>query len=728
MNPNDPVVGINKGAESHGSVGAMAWTAPAQRISLQAQVPHWARSLKWLAGGLLLVLFYPVHAAPPHLALEVTLDPTTRAFHAKAELTTAAGPPQLKLDPLFSVSRVTLNGVEMPVAGLADAAPTPPLPRAAGQALQRYKMVYSGTLPALPKSDQRDSLVQAALYASPEGSYLSPGAGWYPDPGVPFTYSLKLSLPAGQKGLAPGRQKRVSETGSRTIAQYEFVHPAEGVWIMAGPYEVAHQSVALESGKTVTVRTWFHAELAGLAGGYLQDSARYIQRYSSLIGDYPFGDFSVVSSPLPHGLGMPSLTYLGRDVLRLPFIRATSLGHEVLHNWWGNGVYPEWSSGNWSEGLTTFMADYAFREDQSEQSAREMRLNWLRDLTAIAALDETALVDFKSRQHGISSVVGYSKSAMLFFMLRDEIGAAAFDAGLRRFWQGHQFKAASWKDLEAAFSRASGRDLSRFFAQWVERQSSAQLVLAPRRATDPQSSFRLIQQGGVFDLLVPLRVRPSSGAKRDISVRVREQETVVDLAAAHAAPDAAQVELDPELRLWRRLDPATVPPIFREIFISPRSQLFLASQAPEWRVPATALAARLLDMQAREVAEAELLLSPELPMLVIGDANSIRRLLPGLGMGGLPEVLLQANPADPVGPRPLKGSAQAWTARASNGKTFAFVMADSPDQLGTLQRSLPHYGRQSWLVFQEGRVIGQGAWPVPARSLRLNAGGVERSR
>ena len=675
--------------------------------------------MKWSAGLLLLVWFHCVRAATPHLDLEVTLDPQTREFNARAELTTDTERPQLLLNPLFKISRLTIDGVEVPVAGLTEAGRQRSWRGSAPAGTpQRFSMEYSAVLPGLPARDPRSSPAQGELFASAEGSYLSPSGGWYPDPGVPFTYALKLSLPAGQKGLAAGRQKRASETDSRYLAEYEFAQPAEGVWIMAGPYQVAQQSLVLDDGTPVTVRTWFHADLSPLAGGYLQDSARYIQRYSRHIGNYPFGDFSVVSSPLPHGLGIPSLTYLGREVLRLPFIRATSLGHEVLHNWWGNGVYPEWAGGNWSEGLTTFMADYAFREDQSEEAAREMRLNWLRDLTAIAAADETSLADFKSRQHGISSVVGYSKSAMLFFMLRDEIGRAAFDQGLRLFWQQHQFKTAGWKDLEAAFSRASARDLSRFFAQWVYRPSSAQLVLAPRKPSDPTGTFRLIQQGGVFDMLVPLRVRRASGADREISVRVRGRETVVDPASAPGASGAAQVALDPDLRLWRRLDPASVPPIFREVFISPRAQLFLATRTPEWRAPATALAARLLDSQGPEVREAELLSSPALPVLVIGDAPSISRLLPGLGISRLPDVLFQANPA-PGGKRPLQGSAQAWTARAANGKTFAFVMADSPDSLATLQRSLPHYGRQSWLVFQDGRVARQGSWPVPAQSLAI---------
>jgi aminopeptidase N len=648
----------------------------------------------------------------------VTLDPQTRAFAAKADLT-SAGPLALSLDPLFKISRASVNGVQLPAERI-PALRRKGLPRSPGGTPQRLSIEYSGLLPALPAGNQRNSPNPSSLFASPEGSYLSPGGGWYPDPGTAFTYRVTLSLPANQKGLAPGNQIRLAEGGSRFIAEYEFDHPAEGVWLMAGPFEVAQQSFVLDDGKRVTVRTWFHPELSATAGGYLEDSIRYIQRYSRLIGNYPFGDFSIVSSPLSHGLGIPSLTYLGRDVLRLPFIRATSLGHEVLHNWWGNGVYPDWTSGNWSEGLTTFMADYAFREDQSEQSARDMRLNWLRDLAAVAAPDESSLADFKSRQHGISSVVGYGKAAMLFFMLRDEIGRPAFEQGIRLFWQRQRFRTASWKDLEAAFSQAAGRDLAGFFAQWVHRAASAQLVLDLSNA-GANRDFKLVQQGPVFDLLVPLRVHWASGEARELKVRLREREQRVDLASASMPPQATAVELDPELRLWRRLDSRSVPPIFREVFISPRSGVFVTDKSAAWIAPATALANRLLDTQARVLSEAELLASPEVPALVVGDADGIGRLLPRLGIGRLPDVLWQDNAVNPGarGQRRLKGTAQAWTARAANGKTFAFVMVSSPEVLASLHRAMPHYGRQSWLVFQDGRVAEQGAWPVQAQTLSL---------
>jgi aminopeptidase N len=664
--------------------------------------------MKELLCLLLLAASQSVQAAMPHLNLRVNLDPQTRAFSARADLTTTA-PLELSLNPLFKLGRVTLNGV---ARDPAQAAPRP------AQGTQHWGVEYSGTLPGLPSGDQRNSPNPGTLYASAQGSYLSPAAGWYPDPGVPFTYRVTLSLPAGQKALAPGNQVRLDEGPRGFIAEYEFPHPAEGVWLMAGPYEVAQQSFTLEGGKPVTVRTWFHPELASLAGGYLQDSGRYLQRYSRLIGDYPFQDFSIVASPMSHGLGMPSLTYLGRDVLRLPFIRATSLGHEVLHNWWGNGVHADWSRGNWSEGLTTFMADYAYREDQSEASAREMRLNWLRDLAAVAPQDETSLADFRARHHGISSVVGYGKAAMVFLMLRDEIGRPAFDEGIRLFWQRHRFRTAGWKDLEAAFAHTSGRDLSAFFAQWVHRAASPRLTLAP--ASRPGGGARILQQRDVFDLRVPLRVRLASGEDRELAVRARDKETPIDLAEASLRSAARTVELDPDLRLWRRLDPATVPPIFRDVFISPRAALFVANEDPQWRDPAMSLAHRLLDASPVQLKPSELAASPQSPVLVIGDAAAIERLHPELGVAALPEVLAQG-PASAGAARRPKGSARAWTARAASGTTYAFVTADTPEALAGMQRSLPHYGRQSWLVFRDGRVAEQGSWPVPPQTLSLDA-------
>jgi hypothetical protein len=442
----------------------------------------------------------------------------------------------------------------------------------------------------------------------------------------------------------PGELLKEADGADGYRAEFAFPDPAEGIDLMAGPYVVAERAVKLPGGRSVRVRTWFHPEIAELAPGYLDDSARYLERYSRLIGDYPFAMFSVVSSPTPTGFGMPTLTYLGREVLRLPFIRANSLGHEVLHNWWGNGVYPDWQRGNWSEGLTTFLADYAYKEDESEAAAREMRMGWLRDYAAVPPGEDFALKEFTSRQHGIASIIGYNKAAMVFLMLRDKIGTPAFERGLRLFWQRHRFRAASWADLEAAFAEASGEPLAGFFRQWVQRPGSP----------------------------------PFAGA-------------------------------DPDFRIWRRVDPAVFPPILREVFVAPRAGVVAVGDDPELRAGALALAARLLDARPDAVGAT---LPTQEPVLIVGKAGELD---PWLAAQKLP-----------LRPALQKGSAQVWAGRDRGGRPYAVISVTDVAALKALERPLPHYGKQSWLVFDGPRATGRGVWPPGAETVPVSAASPRR--
>src|SRR5262249_18983331 len=192
---------------------------------------------------------------------------------------------------------------------------------------------------------------------------------------------------------------------------------------------------------------------------------RYIDIFSSRIGPYPHDEFHVVASPLPVGLGFPTLTYVSRQILHLPFMQERSLAHEVLHAWWGHAVAVDYGRGNWSEALTTFMADYALAEMAGDAEAREMRRGWLADFAVLPASQDRPIVSFVVRGHAASQVIGYSKGAMLFVMLRDEIGVPAFQAGLRRFWREQQFQVAAWSDLQAAFEAEAQRPLDVFFRQ-----------------------------------------------------------------------------------------------------------------------------------------------------------------------------------------------------------------------------------------------------------------------
>jgi hypothetical protein len=442
------------------------------------------------------------------------------------------------------------------------------------------------------------------------------------------------------------------------------------------------------------LRTYFHPEIATLAGGYLDAVLGYIDLYERWIGEYPFSEFSVVSSPTPTGFGMPTLTYLGVDVLRLPFIRVTSLGHEVLHNWWGNGVFVEYARGNWSEGLTTFMADYHYRERQGPAAAREMRLEWLRDFAALPASEDRPLDRFVSRYHGASQIVGYNKTAMVFVMLRDLIGQEAFDAGVREFWRAHRFRVASWADLRRAFERASKRDLGAFFAQWLERAGAPSVRFVEARTGQRGEGWRVTltlgQSTPAYRLRVPVRVRTERGAQTHV-VDAEGERTV---ASFESPVQPLALALDPDFALFRRLAPDEAPPILREVMVHPATTLAVVADGAAAEV-ARRLAAQLLDHPAKPFAAS----LPPTPLVAIGLSDEVDA---WLAQHGLP-----SRPAAVTG----KGTAQAWTATRSDGRTLVAVSARDADALAALARPLPHYGRQSWVVFEGAKALERGVWP-----------------
>jgi len=637
----------------------------------------------------------------PHLELDIDLDPAIRQLTATAVLTVHSDTLELALAPGLSMTRLHVDGrprvLPTAIDGRVDL-------KLGGPGPHHIQLNYGGQLAPLPDLDHRGVLARLPPMADVRGSYLPAGSGWYPDPGVPFSYRVHLRLPADQKGLVPGRLVQESE-GESYRAEFDFPHPIEGIDLMAGPYVIAERLVQRPGQRMLRIRTYFYADMADLAEGYLADSARYLARYSEAIGPYPFDAFSIVASPLPTGFGMPSLTYLGRDVLRLPFIRATSLGHEVLHNWWGNGVWPDWESGNWSEGLTTFMADYAYQEDQSAEMAQAARLGWLRDLAAVPEAEDSPLAAFTARHHGLSSIVGYNKSAMLFLMLRDAIGEPAFGQGLRLFWQRHRFQHAGWADLQRAFADASGRDLHAFFRQWVERAGAPQLRVAEAGWSDGTLRIAIAQRGTPYALRVPLRLVTPNRQE----IRWAEVEGVLTRVVLPAPERVLAVELDPEYRLWRRAESATFPPILREVFVAPHAGLLLADADPELQTAATALAESLLDSRPERLrADGASALPGKSPLLLIGLTASVDRVLARLG--------LPPRPAHLAG----TGSAQVWTVRDQAGRPYAMVSARDVTSLQALQRGLPHYGKQSWLMFEAARVLDKGIWPARVERVELD--------
>ena len=165
---------------------------------------------------------------------------------------------------------------------------------------------------------------------------------------------------------------------------------------------------------------------------------------------------------------MPSFTLLGPQVIRFPFILHSSYPHEILHNWWGNGVFVDYEKGNWCEGLTAYLADHLVQEQRGAgDEYRRSTLQKYRDYVQEGR--DFPLTEFRERHSAATEAVGYGKALMMDHMLRRRIGDDAFRKGLAAFYRKHSRPARQIRRPAAAFEGASETELGEFFQQWTTR-------------------------------------------------------------------------------------------------------------------------------------------------------------------------------------------------------------------------------------------------------------------
>jgi len=64
-------------------------------------------------------------------------------------------------------------------------------------------------------------------------------------------------------------------------------------------------------------------------------------------------------------------------------------------------------------------------------------------------------------------VVVYTKGALFFHALREEIGDEAFFTGLQTYYDQYRFRTATTEDLLAVFEDAAGQELDPLFQEWL---------------------------------------------------------------------------------------------------------------------------------------------------------------------------------------------------------------------------------------------------------------------
>ena len=528
---------------------------------------------------------------------------------------------------------------------------------------------------------------------------LSP---WCPVSEGRFSYHLEISVPAGYTPVsesdyvivtsAENGDKGQGKEGSSSCYSFIFPYGREFPSLVAGRFSTFSRETDLGIG----LHVYLLKSDRDLALQYLDAMERFIRLYSDMIGPYPYKRFSVVANRAQTGFGLPTFTLIGDRLMAMPFIREISLGHEILHSWFGNGVLVDYSLGNWCEGLTTYLADHYFMELKGKGAL------WRHDALAEFAAYVTEgrgmpLSSFAHRTDRASKAVGYEKGAMVFHMLRKIVGDGSFFDSLREFYKRYRFRPASWKDIEGVFEAVTGRRLDWFFSQWlkttelpgfsfqgarlgrdssggfmVEMEVKAEGFEAPIRMDLP---FVAVSPKGSETVSARLSLDPEKGASQKIVLRLSQRPV--------------SLFFDPEYDLARRLSDPEMPAMIALLLGDPDRYVVIGQDA---RKGIYEKAARFFEKEGFKLVKQDEIkhqMVKSASFLVLGRAKGrLAGMIPDLDKTKAAAVI--AVRKNPLNPRHV----------------VAAVRAEDASVLKRALSKAPHYGKYSRLEFdEEGRVV-----------------------
>ncbi|QOJ21665.1 MAG: M20/M25/M40 family metallo-hydrolase [Gammaproteobacteria bacterium] len=554
---------------------------------------------------------------------------------------------------------------------------------------------------------------------SPEGVFLASASAWYPHFGDALvSFQLDIQVPSGWDVVSQGSLVRENGASETQHVVWEEQQPQDDIYLIAAKFQRYTQSAG-----AVNAMVYLRSADQPLAQKYLDATAQYIAMYNKLIGPYPYSKFALVENFWETGYGMPSFTLLGSKVIRLPFILHSSYPHEILHNYWGNGVFVDYAKGNWAEGLTAYLADHLVNEQRGK--GEEYRRDVLQKYADFVGKEKDFPVTrFVSRHSASSEAVGYGKTMMFFHMLRQELGDDAFTKALRRFYQQFKFQQATFADLLATFNTSTGKDLTQRFEQWVHRTGAPDLVLRSAETERTADGFKLTlaveqtQPGEPYRLHVPVAVTlEGEDMAVESQIVIEQTKQTVEMTFANRP---VRIDLDPHFDVFRRLDSREIPSALSQGFGAEKPLLILPAR--EQKAVLEAYRALAANWQRTQASPLEIVTDEQLKTLpedravwILGWQNRFAdNILQNLSNRDVSyrSGQLQLNHKR----YPQNGHAVVLSARqsANPDKTLLWAAAGTVQAVAELANKLPHYRKYSYLVFKGDELINidKGQWPV----------------
>lgn len=313
-------------------------------------------------------------------------------------------------------------------------------------------------------------------------------------------YSVELTVPNQMVVGATGQLYRetVNTDGTKTLTYIaEKVH--DFAWVADARYQA--ETVQWED---VTITSLYFPEDATAGKRAAQYAKDAIEYFSTRFGRYPYPNFTVAEI---RGFGFameyPQIiqqSYVLYRFLELFTVIDSVTAHETAHQWFYGLFMNNQLEETWlDEGFATF-AQTSYIEHKYGKDANSFNTLWLKaqglgfligmlkesteragllsSYTRVARENrEAPLATPLHRVPSGKTVLPYEKGALLLFALENLVGTEKFDQIMHEYYRRYRYRQVTAQDFIKTAEDVSGRNLTGFFAQWLETTQSLDYVL-----------------------------------------------------------------------------------------------------------------------------------------------------------------------------------------------------------------------------------------------------------
>ena len=155
------------------------------------------------------------------------------------------------------------------------------------------------------------------------------------------------------------------------------------------------------------------------------------------------------------------------------------LSHELAHQWFGDLVTCKdwghvWLNEGFASAFEYFWEEKKYGADEFAYTVWEQGQIWtLRKKLFGVPIVSRNFEDYTQYQGNL-----YGKAGLVLIMLRDELGPADFYRGLNHYLEKYRGQNVVTADLQKAIEEATGRNVDRFFEQWIYRAGAPRFVVS----------------------------------------------------------------------------------------------------------------------------------------------------------------------------------------------------------------------------------------------------------